>query len=434
MSQKIRVCAGAVLAGVFSALTAALAQGSPPPGYFDIPGGFDFPGDKAALEKLALSGDLAAQRKHAWSVFAGMTQLTPDGKYPVFETWFSEAETFQSPAALIDKAPRRGGALSFSVPAQMRSFRGRPLTDAAAGSAILSEVMFNFANYDHIRHEKLYLTATLDELAKTGAPDPKMPGSKTVPPFPANAVSLKTIWWPIFPDKVTPMPIWDPDSNPQIKAGNPYQTWKRVVAVDPQRQNIPNSEETTVTFLGQPRPHAHVVSLKDAFHYVIVDAAIAATANTNGRLQGFVKAVLGRPLQVGDIVAFMGTHLTTKEIDNWVWATYWWHDRPNDGPYAAGRPASLQGVWRNYLMSTSYDVNLPHEPDGSPHIAFNPWLEAHFIDGVLSNCMNCHNRASTTAPDFRPIMRGDPDLKSDPAFKAGAFRTDFLWSVLINAH
>ena len=53
--------------------------------------------------------------------------------------------------------------------------------------------------------------------------------------------------------------------------------------------------------------------------------------------------------------------------------------------------------------------------------------------GIVSNCMNCHNRAGWRPTDFRPIFRGKPDLAGDPAYKAGQLRTDFLWSLPFEA-
>jgi hypothetical protein len=93
----------------------------------------------------------------------------------------------------------------------------------------------------------------------------------------------------------------------------------------------------------------------------------------------------------------------------------------------------VKDVWRNYLMSATFDLNLPREPDNTPHITFNPWLEAHFRQGIVSNCMNCHNRASYPPLNFLPIYRGDPDLQNDPTYAAGRLRTDFLWSVPFEA-
>src|SRR5262249_10913787 len=145
----------------------------------------------------------------------------------------------------------------------------------------------------------------------------------------------------------------------------------------------------------------------------------------NGRIVRAVAEAFGpdRPLQAGDYVVFAGGHLTTKEIDDWVWATFWWHDRPNNGPFASDRPDSVKGVWRNYLMNASFDSITPRESDNGPHVTFNPWIEARFQDGVegfgsglVSNCMNCHNRATRPAEFFLPIRRGDPDLQNDPAY------------------
>jgi len=84
-------------------------------------------------------------------------------------------------------------------------------------------------------------------------------------------------------------------------------------------------------------------------------------------------------------------------------------------------------------MSASYDLNLPREADGSPHITFNPWLEAGFRQGLVSNCMNCHNRAAVPPVSFLPIHRGNPDLQGDAAYAAGKLRPDFLWSIPFNA-
>ena len=62
----------------------------------------------------------------------------------------------------------------------------------------------------------------------------------------------------------------------------------------------------------------------------------------------------------------------------------------------------------------------------------NPWLETAFPNGVKSNCMTCHQRASNNGTDFLPVTRGAGDPK-DPAFAAGSVRTDFLWSLPFNA-
>jgi hypothetical protein len=404
---------------------------APPPGYFDIPAGFDFPADKQTLEQYRTSVNVSAQRVHAWNVFAGMTQPTPDGKLAIFETWFPEDDTFQAGEPLALTA-RRAVPL-FRVPNQFREPPGPPAAAAVPQEPLVSLVLYNFAAYNHVRTNRLFQKTVLDGLAQTGAPDPKIPANRTIPPFPANAVSLKTVWWPVAKDRITPMPVWDPETNPLNPDGNPYQNWTRVVAIDPTRSTTTDDDTVPVDFLGKPFPNAHRVGLR-SFHLKTVDDQMAAGLNQNSRLGPFIVRLLGRPIQSGDFLAFAGTHLTTKEIDDWVWATFWWHDRPNNGPFAADRPASLKGVWRQYLMNTAYDPNLPRESGGGAHITFNPWLEAKFKQGLVSNCMNCHNRASWPQDiSFLPVQRGDPDLKNDRAFASGRLRVDFLWSLFDEA-
>jgi hypothetical protein len=297
----------------------------------------------------------------------------------------------------------------------------------------LSSVLYNFAAYNHIRSNRLYLKSVLAGFAASGLPDPKIPQNRTIPVFPRDAVVLKTVWWPVAKDRVSTMPVWDPDGNPPRGMGNPKETWGRYVGIDPTRP-APSGEFADIDYDGKKRVGSHIVDL-DSFHWVTLDQNAVAGINSDGLLKSVAQASFGRTLAIGDYAVLVATHLITKETDDWVWATFWWHDKPFDGSFALDRVASIGGVWRNYLMSASYDLNLPGEKDGSAHATFNPWLEAGFPDGghggggVVSNCMNCHNRASSKTTSALPIYRGNPDLANDVAYGRGALRFDFLWSV-----
>jgi hypothetical protein len=260
---------------------------------------------------------------------------------------------------------------------------------------------------------------------------------RKIPDFPARAMSLKTIWWPAAGDRPTPLPTWDNDPANPASQGNPWNTWKRVVAVDMTRQQIPSGETMTIPFGGISRPGSLVVG-RDRFYTVpvtadIIDSINQAIQDGDVGLMIDIQSAIGRDLMVGDFLLFLGFHITSKEIDDWTWSTLWWHDRPDDGPFAADRPPEVKGVWRNYLLTIADDQVTPPEPDGSPRVGFNPWLEARFQNGILSNCMTCHHRASfPPAPgtQFLPIRRGLPNPATDPALKPGRLQMDFLWSIL----
>jgi hypothetical protein len=400
----------------------------PQPGYYGIGPGHDFPAPEASLEADRANQDLRAQRLHVWNVFAGLTEPTPDGKYARWETWYSEDEAFQDGAAPQALGPHRIQR-RFKVPRQFANAPGA--APQAAGSGLLSFVLFNYETYRHIRDNGLYRRVMFDGFAQSGPPDRHFADNRTIPDFPAEAMSLKVVWWPVAKDKITGMPIWDGDPNPGIGAGKSFTTWPRAVAIAPTGTPAPNAT-ADVTLFGKPHQASHLVGLA-AFHAITIDAALANQLNSDSSLSSLGMSVLGRAFQVGDHVVLAGMHMTTKEIKDWVWATFWWHDQPNAGPFAADRPASLAAPWGNYLMSASYDLDTPKASDGGPHVAFNPWLEARFTDGVHSNCMACHERSGNNGTPFLPITRGDPS-PTDPAFATGTVRADFLWSIPDNAH
>ena len=404
-------------------------------GYRGIPDGFDFPADKATLEEARRAQNVSAQRLHSWMLFAGITQPTPDGT-PAWETWYRESEAFRRPGP-TPQGPRRI-VRQFRTATQLTRGRVGP---QAPGKSLMTFVLFNGDTFRHIRTNRLYLKSTL---ARINAGFGRAPwNQRKVPDFPARAMSLKTIWWPASGDSVTPLPIWDDDpANPEMS--HTWDTWKRIVAVDPVRRQIPAGETTTISFLGAEHRGSAVVGL-DRFYSVTVDASILAPitqaiAGGDTGLVTSIRGALGRDLKIGDRLLFLGCHMTSKEIDDWTWSTFWWHDQPDAGPFGADRPAQVAGVWRNYRMAVADDQLTPSQPDGSPRVAYNPWLEGNFSNGIVSNCMSCHHRAtyppaqtSRQLPPFLPVTRGAPDPSSDVAYRPRRLQTDFMWSVALQS-
>ena len=87
-------------------------------------------------------------------------------------------------------------------------------------------------------------------------------------------------------------------------------------------------------------------------------------------------------------------------------------------------------------MNTAFSIDTPGAPDGGAHIAYNPYIEAKFKNGVQSNCAACHNRASYPALTDHlcgalPITRGSHDFQPTSPDREGRTKLEFLWSLLI---
>lgn len=405
---------GAVAVGAL--LVALLARDPPMP--------LKAPSSEQALERLRGSGDIAAQRRHVWGLLASFTRPAESGQ-PLFQTWHGEGELFGNPA----QAHPQPGIAGF-----YRTDDGTAALEPHADVPVLTYTLYNDAAFRHITRYRLNQVTGLDRLLQDGPADTQIKGDRTVPAFPATSVVLKTVWWPVAPDRVTAMPVWDPAANPALKGGNPYISWRRVVGVDPAAGN---AATVAVDFAGTSYPRARRVSLDD-FYHVRVDAATARRMMEDRPTAKAMLIALGRPLQAGDYLALVGANLATREIPEWIWAGFWWHDQADMGAFAAGRPSAVTGVWRHYLMQVAFNSAIPAAHDGGPHIAFNPWLEGRFPDGgegpgLQSNCMACHARASYPAVMFLPVTRGAADTRNDKAYAPGRLRTSFLWSLAMHA-
>lgn len=383
------------------------------------------------LETARRSGDLHFERRHAWGVIARMANSANDQSEATFESWYGEGQVFS------DEGPD-------VLPKGIRGFRRsvaaiRPPNREAsqsAGAPVLTYTLYNDAAFDHIRQMHLYESAALAQLRANGPTDRTTLSDRTVPSFPEESIVLKTVWWPIAPRGMTALPVWDPETNPPRREGNGYLTWARVVAVDPSRNWRPGVV-SQLEFAGRSFANARRIGLEQ-FYHISVDARMAGSMMRDPQTNKAAIIALGRQIRAGDYLILVAGNLTTKEISDWEWAAFWWHDSPEVGAFAAERPDMLKREWRNYLMQVAFDSEKPAAADGGPHICFNPWLEARFPDaggggGTVSNCMACHRRASYPAISALPVTRGAADSAGDPAFAADRLRTDFVWSLSMHA-
>jgi hypothetical protein len=404
----------------FHALVAALgiflAAAQPPPKPEDIPPGFDFPASESALLEMRDHVDVPAMRRHAWLLFAGMTQQSRAGG-PIWETWYPLEDVYHIARPANSFEPSQQFLLA------------KELDPKLAGAAVLSRIRFNAVAADHIETNGLNNKDVLTKMSKDQrGKNPDM----TVPPFPLDAIAIKTAWALVHqPDSslgaadFSAVPVWDPPSLP-LKSNYDSGSWPRCVAVDP--RNGPEGQSASVPCHGAgPKVGPWTTVDLKRFYYVVLDALMAQQIQQMIAERDVDTSDRSRPAVAGDFLVLVGLHVTTKEIPDWVWATFWWHDRPNDGPFAAGRPPQVRSYWRNYLMDTTLSMETPVESDGNPKICFNPWLEANQPQGVVANCMTCHQRATYPPKDAAQPVRGRPDAVR--AEHGAALGTDFLWSI-----
>jgi hypothetical protein len=384
-------------------LLAILAACAPPPGVVApaasdptaLPAGALV--DEAPL--LAARDDRAALRRHAWALWAALGQLR-DG-VPVWERW-TRADLAFAPRAAPPSARDRLGA-RFKPPRQFD-----PDDDVAIAPG-LAAILFNPPAAAHLRAHALYDRAALAR-ARAGAM--ARPGVHAIPPFPRDAIALKVIWFPVHHQGLTALPVWDGvAANPDDRHNSP-STWPRLVAIDPRRREVPAGETATVV-IGARTVTARVVPLTRFYARRLASDDEVASARAAAHDPTLTRA---------DYVALVAMHVSTKEVPDWTWATFWWHDAPDAAPDGDDRPADVRGAFRNYRMDT---VARADDPAAGSTSCFNPWIEGRFAGGLRSSCVTCHQRAVALADDFLPVTHGP----TPPAALAGELTVDFLWSI-----
>ena len=392
-----------------------------------MPSGFDWPADPTELYKisggldtpsLTISGsvDTARQRRHGWLLFSAVTQPA-DGEgnaKPVFHTWYTVEEAFDQTPGKISCADRHV-AIQLTLPTQLvmvapnmardllqksglnpsPRFDPNPtqidptltssvMAAAHEGVVAFSHVAFNQPMYDWLRDNQYYSKATLNQAISSAV------ARKPIVDPPLTGISLKFSWWPAAPDKLTPVPVWDADPRFPGDAKNPPTSWKRVVMIDPiGGQPSP----TSVSLGGFEHLNPGVVPLS-RFYNVKITAKEAELANNDFRIKQAATAVLGRSLEAGDYIVMTALHIATREFDPWVFTTFWWSDVPQSNPLGSDMPQEVKGVFRNYIMDVSYNINNPQTSGGKAPVAFNPWLELFQLGGMRSQCMACHARSA----------------------------------------
>ncbi|WP_158046454.1 hypothetical protein [Skermanella pratensis] len=471
--DKFSACLLATLA-----LIAAPAQAADPIYGVPLPNpaipDYVFPAPETALLTAVNNADTAAIYRHGWGLWASLTAPTAQTAYgianaPVYLTWLTKQDLVNmstAPATPTDATARttasgQGRGLGLKPITQLRKFgidssaqkskaTARAATAVTPDTQIFETVAYDPTSAKFINDNKLFVLSTIQAMYTAGQAE--------IPTFPVTAVSIKPVYKiasqsKLIGGKYYAMPAWP--GTPVVTAdivasGYPETAWPGCVYVDVTNPGASTSTGIDGTCGGQTA--AATYGLGDFIAYAVTSSNVAAF-----NAEGYKVAA-------GDYLLLMAMHVTSREISEWTWQTYFWTPAPMNPPspssdaIASAQPAALSMPAAHYAMSIGYQMISPNQPvnggnnDGKPVIAYNPYLESGFNAevfsvsrqvtdpntgvawtgqvGVETNCMTCHALAAVNFGTGSGTGYATTFYigRNDPIF-AGTVQTDFLWSI-----
>jgi hypothetical protein len=450
----------AALVGVglaVSARTSSFHRQAPPPAesstYCTLPASEgDIPWDSQILEGIknrTCSNYADLTERHGWATLAHMVET---GEGPVDPLW--RKKNWKTKCAFypsIIGCPHvgSGGAsamdrlLSGTLSAvQLNNQPPQPghsgsgisgnsgtqqLSPKQSNAPFLATVYYSDEVSNWISNDKLNSIGTFEGMLQAGSsaiPD-KLPT-----PLPRTAIVVKAIWEVLYLDKRhNSIGVYvDPRSKyahrVQLDSGDDTRftdisSWPQVVInKNPWANCKSQNYETQDDGAREPVP-------LNCFYHRYATASQVATLKNNLQTMG-----RDLPPDAACYILLVGLQVMSKELDNWVWTTYWWAPDAYDTSTYGPRPSDLKlnPAFSHFLMNSTFS---DAESSGNgPKICFNPYLEGVSSGGITSNCMSCHERAV-----YRPGPTGiGPDLTAAekrqiaPQTPPG-LQTAFLWSI-----
>lgn len=443
---------------------------TPVPLPINIMTGFHFPEDSTVINKWTSdtafenSYDSASIYKHAWGLWAGLTaqsgQTFANDSLLVYETWLSINEVREliiNNKKTCDSFKRMGRA-PLSRPKQFEHaarFAAKKASLAFNKAPIVtaSEKNINFwvtVSYSpdaacYATQNKIFKQSVINTYYKSGE-------MGAIPSFPTKSMTIKPTYM-VYTDTnaLFKLPVWItapvPPDNKFTSHANSFvfvdKKNKQVIGKVP----VPvDSSEKNVNKIA-----AATVNLSE-FIYLIVDQQMADEMNKQDSIQ--VNNSNGGKAKKGQIALLVAMHVTTKEIKNWTWQSYYWTPNrihpgsPSSNLAASLRPAQIKGAAANYACVAAYVMlTTPNKISNSnanrSMFGYNPYLEAGFDSttftfantynssykyGVQSNCMSCHALAIADIDSSKYTTDQQINLKDARYFK-NHVSLDFAWSV-----
>ena len=439
----------------------------------DIPPGYDYPGVRSVLQVYADQNDVVAMRRHSWNLWAGMTTAS-EASYngavlPIWETWCGTQEVFDSKTCGLLSMPKR----QFEAPNQHAHFLSQGVSMALDNTQVVSFNKYNpaAANFLAKRHAQnggLYDYTNGSDLVALNASWPQFtPISERsiieAPYTPSSsgvqgsaAIETKPVMLYVKATGLTAIPLWrGPADSWNLENPTP-ETWKTCVLIDP----ASTAPAGTPPVPYDPNIHPGVINrqntdnggsgetpgcLSNQYLYAPMSTLYTFKMTAEEAVQ-FNKAQGGTAV-AGDYAALVAMHVSTKEIKNWVWQTFWWQPGPDTLNNFPGNKLNMtdnvKGLWRNFAMCTVW-YQTQGATSEQMNVCFNPYLETSptIPSGLTSNCMSCHGTATVgvaTPNAAFPIssLPYPPHYRNPINFDGLEFapftKTDFMWSIQNNA-
>lgn len=411
---------------------------------------FNFPEEPNTIYSWLNDESNLSVAKHAWGIWAGLTKPTGQAyqgqELYVYETWFGVQELSDASGSM----DKEGGCtkLKFSrtaldFPKQFAHAGLQATPDVDTDYAILETVAYSPDAACFSTQELIFNQSTLDKYAvkdKIGK----------IPDFPVSSITTKPTYYVVKASSgLVRLPVWTTTPVPAKVFG--HKLWDHFVYVDLDNKQEFSKRLTPV--VGDNPTDKQIenatCNAADFIHFKL-DEDMAAYLN----MQQDKGTDPSHQFQAGDFALLVAMHVTTKEIPNWTWQTYYWAADPsNPGEpssplYAAVRPKELVGAASHYAVSPCYSMVTPDQPTfggtdkgASPVICYNPYLEAGFGPsvfqfknkwrpdfeyGVQTNCPSCH--ALATASGKLGYSTDQYIDMENPAF-VNEVQLDFAWSV-----
>lgn len=438
--------------------------------------GINFPTDSSTINRwinnpqFANYYDSVSIYKHAWGIWAGLTAPSnqvadkAEGNLLIFETWMGLNEVQQY---IIDGLTCSTGQLKktsrtkltrptqFEHAGKLASSINRAAklnnTDTAAATDLWVTVSYSPDQACHAINNKLFKQSVINSYYNANS-------IGSIPQFPNTSISIKPTYLE-YPASATilQMPVWINPPNPpdSLNVFGPNQ-FPLCVYVDVKNRQPAgkNLIPVAVNSKNADSIAKATCNLNDFINFTI-DSTMAAFMNQQDSVQGMNNNGGYGKAQAGNRVLLVAMHVTTKEITNWTWQSFYWTPTPStpgapSSNLAAGlMPSQVKGAARHYAANAAYVMTTPNNSSSATAgtmFGYNPYLEGGFGPstfnlpnvnnpsfkyGMQTNCMSCHAMA-TPPPGAFSTTGYNTDQYVDfnsPQFFKGQVKLDFAWSV-----